>query len=65
MVMISQATNTICCQMHCCHGTCRYEKRWGKVEVERLIDLKPDLQNGLNVCVSEISLNLLYTTGIL
>ena len=65
MVMISQATNAICYQMHYCHGTCRYEKGWGKVEVEGLMDLKPYLQNGLNVCVSEINSNHLYTIGIL
>ena len=65
MVMISQATNAICYQMPYCHGTCRYEKGWGKVEVEGLMNLKPYLQNGLNVCVSEINSNPLYTIGIL
>ena len=64
MVMILQATNAVCYQMHSCHGTCRCEKGLEKVEVEGLIDLKPYLQNGLNVCVSEININSLYTIGI-
>ena len=46
-------------------GTCRYEKGQQKVEVEGGRNLKSHLQNVLNVCVSEISLNPFDTVGIL
>lgn len=64
VLMISQATNAICYQINCCYGCCRYEKGWQQVEFGGWRDLKPYLQNGFNVCVSEISLTL-YTVGIL